>query len=479
MIRVLRCLASTCFVPLVAGAQGHKLEVVIEGLEGDTIYLAYHYGDLQRFYDTTVLDLKGRGVFQGQETLPGGMYLVVFPGQQNYFEFLVDKDQHFALTTTEASPVTDMVVSGSDENALFFDDLRFIQAQKSAYGRLETHYKRLKALCDSTSGKTICDSLNLVEGEMKSIGKQVESRRAQFMANHPDVLYTYILKASENTPIPDELQKDTSAAGQSRRYYYYKAHYWDAIDFSDDRILRTAVYHQKLKSYIETLVPQHPDSIIADSDELIARTKANKELFKYTTAWILNKYAENKIVCMDKIYVHVAESYYLTGEADWVGKEQLDRIRKDAGSMKPCICGAIGADIEAVDLNGEMKSLYDIKTDFTILMFVESDCGHCQKELPKVYNYWLSARDQSVGAMILATDLLVDGWKKYMTEKGYTEWVNVIDPDETSGYRRKYNVTSTPIIYVLDKDKRIVGKRISADNLPGYMEFLMKQKDKS
>jgi hypothetical protein len=455
------------------------LEVVVEGLEGDTVYLAYHYGDLQRFYDTTVLDAKAYGVFQGEETLPGGMYLVVFPGQKNYFEFLVDHDQEFSLTTTEANPAIDMVVKGSDENELFFEDLRFIQAQKTRYGELEKNYKRLKALCDSSSSVSKCDSFKLAEAELMGISKEVESRRAQFMADHPDLLYTYILKASENPVIPEELQKDTSDLGQNRRYYYYKAHYWDAIDFTDDRILRTAVYHQKLKSYIETLVMQHPDSIIVDADVLIARTRANKELFKYTTAWILNKYAENKFVCMDKIYVHIAENYYLTGDADWVGKEQLDRIRRDAASMKPCICGAIGADIKAMDLNGQMKSLYDIKTDFTILMFVESDCGHCQKELPKVYNYWLSAREQSVGAMVLATDLLVDGWKKYFNEKGYTEWVAVVDPEETSGYKWKYNVSSTPIIYVLDKEKRIVGKRLSADNLPGYMEFLLKQKSKS
>jgi hypothetical protein len=463
---------------LGVGAQGYRLEVAIKGLEDSIIYLAHHYGDLQLMKDTLILDHQGRGTFQGATPLPGGMYLVIFPSKDAYVEFPLDKDQDFALTTSRQDPVNGMVVSSSEEVELFFDDLRFIQEKKEQYTQLQKTYERISAGCKTNPGAVNCDSLQLLDSLFSTVSRSVEARRAAFKASHPELLYTYILNASENPHVPDSMRQDTTAGGKDAAYRYYRAHFFDAVDFTDDRILRTAIYHQKLKTFLETLVPQHPDSIIVASDYIIERSRANKELFKYTTAWILNKYAKNEHVCMDKIYVHIAEKYYMSGLADWVGKEQLATITQDALKMKPCVCGAIGADIKATDPSGVTRSLYDIKADYTILLFIDSDCGLCQKATPKVYEYWLSVKDQGVGAMCVAIDLLPEEWKKYVSEKGYTQWINVIDPEDKSRFRVNYNVSSTPIIYVLGKDKEILGKRLGAEQLPGYMEYLMKNKDK-
>ena len=225
---------------------------------------------------------------------------------------------------------------------------------------------------------------------------------------------------------------------------------------------------------METLVEQHPDSLLKEADWLITRSMANKDLFKYTAAWLLNKYAENKVVCLDKIYVHIAEKYYMSGLADWVSSDQLRTISKDAMKMKPCLCGATGADIIADDPNGQVRSLYDIHADYTILLFIDSDCGLCQKATPKVYDYWLTVKDRGVGAMCVAIDLLAEPWQKYINEKGCTQWINVFDPEDKSKFRVNYNVSSTPIIYILDKEKKIVAKRLGAEQLPDYMSHLMK-----
>jgi len=54
-------------------------------------------------------------------------------------------------------------------------------------------------------------------------------------------------------------------------YRYYKAHFFDNIDFTDGRILRTPVYHTKIKKYVEDLIVKHPDSVIVDGDYLIGK----------------------------------------------------------------------------------------------------------------------------------------------------------------------------------------------------------------
>jgi len=479
MFRVLCCLLSAVLFPILAEAQGHRLEVAIHGLEDSTIYLAHHYGDLQLMKDTITLDSKGRGLFQGNELLPRGLYLVVFPGKTSYFEILVDEDQHFSLETWRDAPASKMKVTGNTDNEVFFNDLRFIQTKKEEYTSLQAKKERLEEQCAEDSTHRRCDSIAIINKRFKDINAQVELHRGLLMEENKNSLYAYILRASENPKIPPAPRDELGNLVDSNwDYHYYKSHFFDAIDFTDDRILRTGIYHQKLKTYIETLVVQHPDSIIKEADWIISRSLENDELFKYTAAWILNKYAKNELVCMDKIYVHVAEKYYMSGMADWVGEEQLKTIARDAMKMKPCTCGSTGRNITATDINGVTRSLYDIKADYTILLFIESDCGLCQKATPKVYDYWLTVRDQGVSAMCIAMDLLPDKWRKYITEKGYTEWINLIDPEDQSKFRENYHVISTPLIYILDKDKKILAKRLGADQLPEYMSFLMKNKDR-
>jgi thioredoxin-related protein len=46
----------------------------------------------------------------------------------------------------------------------------------------------------------------------------------------------------------------------------------------------------------------------------------------------------------------------------------------------------------------------------------------------------------------------------------------------TSDLRNKYDVYSTPIVYLIDKQGRIQGKKLSDDNIEGLINFLEKKK---
>jgi hypothetical protein len=48
-------------------------------------------------------------------------------------------------------------------------------------------------------------------------------------------------------------------------------------------------------------------------------------------------------------------------------------------------------------------------------------------------------------------------------EKGWTDWINVGDPYMRSKYKLVYDIRSTPQMYLLDEDKRIILKKISAE----------------
>jgi len=45
------------------------------------------------------------------------------------------------------------------------------------------------------------------------------------------------------------------------------------------------------------------------------------------------------------------------------------------------------------------------------------------------------------------------------------DWISVWDPDMSSGFQEKFNVRSTPKIFLLDKDKIIIGRDLNTENL--------------
>ena len=79
-------------------AQHYEIAVSIENLGDSTVYLGYYYGDKQFAKDTITLDKNGKGTFTGNDTLPGGVYFVLVPGNM-FFELVIDKDQKFSVSS--------------------------------------------------------------------------------------------------------------------------------------------------------------------------------------------------------------------------------------------------------------------------------------------------------------------------------------------------------------------------------------------
>jgi hypothetical protein len=65
-------------------------------------------------------------------------------------------------------------------------------------------------------------------------------------------------------------------------------------------------------------------------------------------------------------------------------------------------------------------------------------------------------------------------WMKAIRDYKIQEWTNVWDPTYSSDFRRLYDVTSTPVIYILDKNKRIIAKRMDVES---SVKFLNAQPD--
>ncbi len=440
---------------------GYQIIVHIPAMKDTPCYLANYYGDKQYIQDTVRSDVNGTVVFEGRMSLPGGIYLFVFPDKR-YFEMLVDKEQHFSMETTWDDPINNMKVKGSKDNEQFYDYLQFaVRLQKESM-ELQNKLKTATTKADST----------VITEEMKKSEEQMSGYRNNFMQQNPETFLAKIFKTLPEPEIPKEIptlpngRKDSTYA-----YRYYKSHYFDNVDFSDRRLLRTPIFAPKVEKYMNDLTPQLPDSVNQSAEYVVEKAKADSEVFKYVLWWITYTYETSKVMGMDEVFVHMVEKYYMTGQAYWLDSAQEVKIIDRARKIAPNIIGNTAPELALKDTLGQWQILSKVPAKYTILVFWDPDCGHCQKEIPKVKEVYDKWKSKSV--KVYAVDIEVDEakWRKFIREKNL-DWINVNDVNHQSNFRQLYDIYSTPVIYILDDKKVIRAKRIGAEQIDEFLNHL-------
>ena len=455
-------------VMFAGNTEGYNIKITAKGLkEGTVCLLANYYGDKQYIKDSAIANANGEVVFKGTEKYPQGIYLFV-PRNKRYFDFVMDEGQNFSLETDTLDYVKYMKIKGSDENKDFYDFQTFMAEKQKQIEPLRDLLKKSKDNKDTSK---------LIQDKMSAIDTDVKKYKTNFIKNNPKAFVAKLFKAMEDPEIPEAPLLANGKKDTTFGFRYYKTHYFDNIDFSDDRMLRTPIFDTKIKTFLDKMTVQIPDSINVSVDYLIEKSKANKEVFKYIVWWITSTYETSKIMGFDAVFVHVVEKYYNKKQTYWVDSTQLYKITNRAQVLKPLLLGKKAPEISMQDSTGKYVSLSNLKSKYTVLVFWDHGCGHCKKEIPKLAELYKKIKTKGVQVYAVETEDKPEEWKKFIQEN-QLNWINVIELDT---YRRAvtkqiYDIYSTPVIYLLDENKIIKAKRIDTEQVGSFIDYLEKEK---
>ena len=447
------------------GDGGFSIDVHVEGF-GDTVaYLANYFLDKQYIVDTAEV-VDGRFAFAGDTLLPEGTYLVVLPPDNAFAQIHLDGDQRFSLRSTVDDLVGAMRVEGSPENELFYDYLGFLSSVRPTADSLRA--VRADSLADEARRASAL-------AELTALDERVKARQRSIIGAHPNTLTAALLRSQAELEFPDF--EGTEAEVREQRYRFYKRHYFDGIDLADPRALRSPYLAQRIDDYLEKLVVPHPDSINAELDALLAAMRPAPETFKFYTSKFLNDYAASNIVGMDAVYVHLGEAYYMSGDAYWADSATVAKIAENVAKAKPLLIGQPAPDLKVSDRRGGTIDLAAVESPYTVLFFFDPECSHCKKQTPVLLDFMRDYGQRGVKAVSVCSKFAPDDgdcWAYVDSREGMDELVlNGVDPYHRSKYKVKYDIFSYPQIFVLDADKKILSKRISAEQLPDVLDRLM------
>ncbi|MBI1222560.1 MAG: DUF5106 domain-containing protein [Bacteroidetes bacterium] len=453
---------------------GYEIRVKLNGYDSNKLFLGNYFGDKEYLKDSTTDVKKGWFVFKGDEALPCGIYSIINAERDTrILEFVVSSDdEHFSLETDLKDPVGKMKVSGSINNTLFSGYQQYMITNGKRRQEIGMLYR-------GVMGRN-ADSAQLLKDEITKMDDDYEAYRSKLISENSNTLTARILKSLIDIEVPDAPMNPDGTKDSLFQYRYYKEHYWDNIDFTEDCIVRTPFFHKKLETYFTKLVLQYPDSINKEADMLAAKCTgtAKKELFHYIVWWVTMNYERSQYMCMDAVPVHMWEKFYHWPEAWWVDTTTMTRIREREKVMSPLCCNKIAPNLIMKDTSHKYISMHAVQAKYTVLLFWDPDCSHCKKEVPIIKKMYDSLHQYGVEVYAVGVEQEYNKWKQFIIDQDLN-WINVIDIYNETNFRTIYDINSTPIIYLLDKDKRILAKKMGAEQLQDILLRELGMKDKN
>jgi peroxiredoxin len=458
----------------IADAQGYKVTLQASQYSGGLAYLTYYYGKSMNVQDSAIVNSKGIAVFQGKDKVLPGVYSIVLPGKSKLFDFLIANQQIINISVPDSSGIINtIVIKGAEENGLFQEYQKYASEKGKLLQRELLAYKNSTSKEDST----------VHEKKYQQLNDELNIYRDNIIKDHPKSMLATLLISMK--PVPVLYSQPLTHEDSVANFQYYKKHYWDGITFMDDRIIRTPFFLPKLEQYYRNVVSPVPDSIIKESDYMLLLARSSPEMYKFLLNWLTDEYIYPKYMGQDAVFVHLFEKYHSKGVSSWLNKKQLKTISDRAYMLMANLIGEQAANLEMVDSSGKNVPLYNINSDYIVICFWDPTCGHCQIQVPRldsIYNAkWKNEGVKMYGVLTETKDL--EQWKKFIKDKNLGNWINVYETDaqkkiiedsKHASYKQLYDVIQTPTLYLLDKDKKIIAKKLTLEQMDDVLDAKIK-----
>ncbi len=452
-------------LPILSSGQGYKIKFSFPSSPNSEILLAYYYfGDIYQ-KDTLKTDAAGQCIYSGDKPLQQGIYQRYFSDEKQ-LDFLVGEDQsfEFSLPGDDDPPV----ISSAWETEKFQQYVDFVLVRKSRQDELTARKEQYQMFPDS---------VKIFDGEMKLLDEEMKKKWADEGRKYPGLFYgKFVLSNDVTLPDPSQIPAACLESDSLRwvyEYSYRKNHYWDHYDLGDLRMWHTPTIRKKLDDYLNKVLIQMPDTVLQAAVELIEKYKDNKPVFQNLTSFILNNSIRSQVMGIENVFVALAEKYYLSGQAFWADAKTLERVRQEVAIRKNNLVGLKAPELLLEDMNGGYHSLKQSLTPYTVVVFWEPGCGHCQVEIPQLYqDVFLKISPSKLTVYAVYTMTQKAEWGSFIDEHELHDWINVWDPNQSSNFRLLYGVRTTPSIFLLDKDQKIIAKNMDVKNLVRILDSL-------
>lgn len=448
----------------VANAQAYSIQLNLPRHTNDTVLFAHHFNGKLFVNDTIITDSSGMAKIEGREILPQGIYQLYFDPKKQ-IDFLIGADQSMSIQENNDQ----LKISGAIESEQFQAYLNFLNEKKKQAEWLREQLNRQSEPSDS---------IPILKEQLSKLDQEVQQHWKEEAQKATGTFYGKFVASNIRTVLSDDQIPAAMQANDSLmwayRYHFNKDHYWDHFDIYDIRMWRTPTIQSRLNEYFNKVLVQHADSVLPVAIRMIESSRDQPEIFQNLVSFVLNNSVKSPYAIIENVFVAIAEKYYLGEKAFWASEETIENIRREVYFRKNNLIGETARELLLEDEFGEYQSLHQQSTPYTILVFWEPECGHCKTQIPQLFEeVFLESDPSHLAVMAVYTQDNKEEWLDFIQEHELNGWMNVWDPNRVSNFQVNYNVRTTPAIYLLDRDKKILTKRLNVESTKKILKELI------
>ena len=387
-----------------------------------------------------LMDETGAFKIQLDSTATSGMYKLVYAIPEEEYSF-------------------DIIYNGEEDIAFIYNSEVGIKYQESLENKLIASYTDSMSFVNQELGKYFAeeskDTLALV-----SIFKKQKSVQSQFEMDAKETIASHFIKG--NKPyIPENYENYETYVKNLEK------HFFDSVDFNNEILQCSNFLIERSLNYVFGIAVEGEDEVTTYKNNIDAVYIAMKKAKLSIKERILQVLWQQMLdATYDDVANYIADTYLLDIAKKSNNTELLNRM----ALFKSLSIGSLAPDF---DLNTNTKSsnkLSELDTsEYYVVLFWSSSCGHCLKEIPLLESYLESKGKGKLQVVAVGLENESGNWKKEIIK--YPDFIHVLGLNKWENtIGNSYNVLATPTYFLLDKDKKIISKPYDFEALKVFLE---------
>lgn len=246
--------------------------------------------------------------------------------------------------------------------------------------------------------------------------------------------------------------------GEQRKDFQEK--WFDGFNWSEDRLLNSDIVVNKVDGFMglfadRNLSPEQQENEFKRGiDMILSQTQENSKMHEFVLSYLVRKLEQ---FGMENVILHIAENYADSGdkcEKESSDSEIINRLKK----YEQMRIGQFAPLISSFDGKGQNIEVLDQLSEKNLVIFWSSQCTHCRQMIPDLNKWYETAKKSGWTLISISLDKDQQELAAAIKDLGINYPVYSDFKGWNSAAALDYNVSATPAMFVLDKERRIIGK---------------------
>ena len=432
----------------------YKVEGTISGYLNKNLILLEYFGDKHIFIDSTGTDDNGWFSFELSNAAPSGLYSLAI-GNSPLFNFIFNTENIILKFEPDGFSPPEFIQSV--ENLIYYDYL----AQSARYDQ------KAGMLIDILQYYPKTDSFYFFTGEhFENLQVAHREYTDRIIQDYPTTLVSHIVRSDRPVMIPKEMNWDDYLS-------FNQLHYFDDVDFGDTSLINTNVLTAKAIDYLGfySINSQNKELqeqvFIRAVDTVLLKAMENGKVYDFLMQYLIEGF---EMYGFDRVISHIAENYEPASTC--VNEDRKSELQKRMENLRKLAVGNIAPDIVIENAQGEKLNLAGIDNDLTVILFWASWCPHCNQMIPGLKRLYQEGDMPDFEILAISLDTSATDYMQAIAVQE-TAWINY---SELNGWDSKavvdYSIYATPTMFILDRNRKILGRPVSVSDLRYELEKL-------